>query len=63
MSEPVRFPEEFNLADYWLYDRLKEGKGGKTALRFGDRSWTYADVADRSRALARFLVDSGVRSE
>ena len=63
MGEPVRFPEDFNLADYWLFDRLKEGKGSKVALRFGDRSWTYADVADRSRALARFLVENGVRPE
>lgn len=63
MGEPVRFPEDFNLADYWLFDRLKEGKGSKVALRFGDRSWTYADVADRSRALARFLVENGVKPE
>ena len=33
----VTFPEVFNLADYFLFDRLKEGMGGDTALRFGDR--------------------------
>jgi benzoate-CoA ligase family protein len=59
----VRFPDDFNLADYWLFDRVREGKGDKVALRFGDRSWTYAQVADGSRALARFLVDAGVRPE
>jgi benzoate-CoA ligase family protein len=59
----VTFAEDFNLADYYLFDRLAEGRGERTALRFGDRSWTYADVADRSRALARFLVASGVRPE
>ena len=25
-SAPV-FPDEFNLADYFLFDRLREGKG------------------------------------
>ncbi len=59
----VRFPDEFNLADYWLFDREREGKGGKVALRFGDRSWTYAQVAERSRALARALIDLGLRPE
>lgn len=59
----VRFPDEFNLADYWLFDREREGKGSKVALRFGDRSWTYAQVAERSRALARALIDLGLRPE
>ncbi len=59
----VAFPEELNLADYFLFDRIAEGKGGRTALRFGDRAWTYAEVADRARALARWLVDRGVLPE
>jgi benzoate-CoA ligase family protein len=59
----LTFPEDFNLADYFLFDREREGKGGKVALRFGDRAWTYSDVAERSRALARYLVDSGLRPE
>ncbi|HEY5921927.1 MAG TPA: benzoate-CoA ligase family protein [Kofleriaceae bacterium] len=65
MTNPrdVRFPDEFNLADYWLFDRIKEGKGGKVALRWGDRSYTYSEVADRSRALARAMLQSGLRPE
>jgi benzoate-CoA ligase family protein len=57
----VRFPDDFNVADYWLFGRLAEGKGNKVALRFGDRSWTYAEVADRALSLAFALVDLGVR--
>jgi benzoate-CoA ligase family protein len=57
------FPDDFSLADYFLFDRLREGKGDKVALRFGDRSWTYNDVADRSRALARALIDGGLSPE
>ncbi|MBA3459641.1 MAG: benzoate-CoA ligase family protein [Deltaproteobacteria bacterium] len=57
------FPEDFNLADYFLFDRVQEGKGDKVALRFGDRSWTYADVAERSGAFANYLVDSMLSPE
>ena len=59
----VRFPDEFDLADYFLFAREREGKGGKVALRFGERSWTYREVADRARSLARFLVVSGLQPE
>jgi benzoate-CoA ligase family protein len=59
----VAFPEELSLADYFLFDRIAEGRGDRIALRFGDRSWTYADVADRARAIARWLVDRGVQPE
>lgn len=53
----VRFPDDFNLAQYWLFDRVDEGLGDKVALRFGDRRYTYAEVAERSRALARHFLD------
>ncbi len=56
----VRFPDDFNLADYWLYDRVTEGKGARIALRMGDRRWTYAEVADRAQALSRALQEAGV---
>jgi len=56
----VTFPEAFNLADYFLFDRLTEGLGGKVALRFGERSWTYQQIADRSRAFASLLGSAGV---
>jgi benzoate-CoA ligase family protein len=57
MTTTTSFPEEFNLADYWLFAREREGKADKVALRFGDRSWTYGEIAERSRALARFFLD------
>jgi acyl-CoA synthetase (AMP-forming)/AMP-acid ligase II len=59
----VRFPDEFNLADYWLFAREREGRGDHPAIRFGDRTWTYAEVADRARALARGLIARGLRPE
>jgi benzoate-CoA ligase family protein len=60
----VEFPEDFNLADYFLFAREADGLGDKVAIRFGDRSWTYSDVANRSRALARYLIGTfGLRPE
>ena len=59
-----QFPEDLNLTDYFLLDRLEEGLGSTIAILFGDRAWTYAEVADRSLALARWLVrEAGVRPE
>ncbi len=59
MSGPT-FPEAFNLADYFLFDRLKEGFGEVTAIRFGDRTFTYATVAAKTCAFASLLMDAGV---
>ncbi len=56
----MEFPESFNLADYFLFDRLKENLGGETALRFGERHWTYDAVAEKSRAFASLLIEAGV---
>jgi benzoate-CoA ligase family protein len=57
------FPDDLSLANYFLFDRITEGRGERIALRFGERTWTYAQVADRARSLAKFLVAAGVRSE
>ncbi|MGD0524605.1 MAG: benzoate-CoA ligase family protein [Polyangiaceae bacterium] len=60
MSVPT-FPERFNLADYFLFERLREGRGGKVALRFGAHAYTYDDVARRTRAFAAALEEADVR--
>jgi benzoate-CoA ligase family protein len=57
------FSDELNLADYFLFDRLREGKGDRVAIRFGDRAWRYAEVAERARALASALVARGLVPE
>ena len=59
----VTFPEDLNLANYYLYDREREGLGKKVAIRFGDRKWTYEAIAERTRSLARFFIDAGLRPE
>jgi benzoate-CoA ligase family protein len=59
----IEFPERFNLADYFLYDRLKEGLGRKAAIRYGERRYSYASVADRAAKLGAYLQGVGLRPE
>jgi benzoate-CoA ligase family protein len=63
MAPPPTFPDDLNLADYFLFDRLAEGLGDAPAILFGERRYTYADVAERSRALAGFFAAVGVGRE
>jgi len=58
-----RFPEQFNLADYYLFDRLEEGLENKTAVLFGDRSWTYGQVAKRTFSLQAWMESFGLAKE
>ncbi len=57
------FPEDFNLADYFLFDRLREGRASHPAIRFGARVYTYDDVAARALALANYLGAIGMAPE
>jgi benzoate-CoA ligase family protein len=60
VTEPT-FPEDANLAQYYLFDREAEGLSDHPAILFGDRRYTYAEVAERSRRFAGLLHASGVR--
>ncbi|NUP14110.1 MAG: benzoate-CoA ligase family protein [Polyangiaceae bacterium] len=62
MTTPI-FPDDFNLANYYLFDRLTEGLADKPALLFGDRAYTYGDTAEKTEALQRFFASRGVRRE
>ncbi len=63
MSETPTFAEEFNLADYFLHDRVREGRGDRVAMRFGDRAYTYRACSDRAHGFAASLREHGVRQE
>ena len=63
MTALPTFPDDFNLAVHLLFDRLAEGLGDKAAVLFGERRYTYADVAERARALASYLAGAGVGRE
>ncbi len=57
----MELPDAANLADYFLFDRLAEGLAAKTAVVYGDRSYSYGLVADRTRRMASLLAKTGVR--
>lgn len=59
----VQFPERFNMADYFLYHNLEEGRENKTCLYFKDQSFTYADAARMANRAGNALREVGVKLE
>lgn len=59
----VSFPERFNMADYFLYHNLKEGRESKTCLYFEDRKWNYGEVARLSNQTGNALREFGLDIE
>ncbi len=51
------------MADYFLFDRLREGKGNTTAIRTVGGSWTYDEVAQWSHRFANAVRSLGLRPE
>ncbi|HEY5838842.1 MAG TPA: AMP-binding protein, partial [Pyrinomonadaceae bacterium] len=60
---PVEFPERFNMADYFLYHNLEEGRENKTCLYFKDQTYTYGDAARMSNCMGNALRELGVEME
>ena len=59
----VSFPERFNMADYFLYHNLEEGRENKVCLYFEDQTWTYGDVARLSNRAGNALRELGADIE
>ena len=57
------FPERFNMADYFLYHNLEEGRESKVCLYYEDRKWTYGEVARLSNQTGNALRELGVNIE
>src|SRR5687768_6065578 len=54
---PVSFPERFNMADYFLYHNVEEGRENKVCLYYEDQTWTYGDVVRLSNQTGNALRD------
>jgi benzoate-CoA ligase family protein len=65
MEGPFRpeLPEQLNLADYFLDERIREGRGDDVAILFGDARLTYRQVQAESNRLANVLREAGVLPE
>jgi benzoate-CoA ligase len=57
------FPERFNMADYFLYHNLEEGRENKVCLYFEEQNWTYGGVARLSNRAGNALRELGVDFE
>ena len=57
------FPERFNMADYFLYLNLEEGRENKVCLYFEDATWTYGEVARLSNRVGNALRELGAGIE
>jgi len=59
----IEFPEHFNMADYFLYHNLEEGRENKVCLYFNDQTFTYGETARMSNRVGNALRHLGVRIE
>src|SRR5678816_2665299 len=57
------FPERFNMADYFLYHNLEEGRENKVCLYYEDQKWTYGQVARLSNRTGNALRELGANLE
>lgn len=61
--EAPTFPENFNMADYFVFANVDAGRGEKPAILFEDRVITYAEVAQNTMRVAERLVEDGLLPE
>jgi benzoate-CoA ligase len=61
--EPPKFPDDFNMADYFVFANIAAGRGGKTAIIFEGRSITYDEIARNVQRVAENLVSDGLLPE
>src|SRR5690349_10571644 len=57
------FPDNFNMADYFVFSNIEAGRADKVAIHFEDRAITYREVADKVTKVARSLVGHGLLPE
>jgi benzoate-CoA ligase family protein len=60
---PIQFPERFNMADYFLYHNLEEGRENKICLYHEDKTFTYGETARMSNRVGNALRELGVEIE
>ena len=59
----LQFPERFNMADYFLYHNLEEGRENKVCLYYEDQTFSYGDTARMSNRVGNALRELGVEME
>jgi benzoate-CoA ligase family protein len=59
----IEFPERFNMARWFLDERIEEGRGDRLAIVDDDGRYSYRDVHAMANRVARALVAAGVGPE
>jgi benzoate-CoA ligase family protein len=59
----ISFPERFNMADYFLYHNLEEGRENKVCLYYEDNTYTYGEAARQANRAGNVLRSLGVEIE
>src|SRR5690242_1929159 len=60
---PPEFPDDFNMADYFVFSNLEAGRGEETAIYFEGLAICYREVAEKVMRVARNLVADGLLPE
>lgn len=58
-----RFPDTFNMADYFVFANIEAGRGEKPAILFDGKAISYRSVADNVMRVAKNLVGDGLLPE
>src|ERR1044072_9448580 len=59
----ISFPEQFNLATYFLDHNITEGRGDKVAVYYRDERYTYAEVQEMANRCGNALRSLDVEME
>ncbi|MDT4897483.1 MAG: hypothetical protein QOH25_2560 [Acidobacteriota bacterium] len=59
----IEFPERFNMADYFLYRNIEEGRENKTCLYFRDETYTYGETVRMANRAGNALRELGLEME
>jgi len=59
----ITFPEQFNIATYFLDARIEEGLGNRVAVYCGDKQYTYAEVQRMANRVGNALLRLGIEME
>lgn len=57
------FTDRFNMADYFLYHNVEEGREDKVCLYFEDQKFSYGDAARMSNRVGNALRELGIEIE
>lgn len=57
------FPEQFNMAHYFLDQNIEQGRGDHVAVYYRDETYTYLEVQQMANRVANALVSLGLDVE